>query len=57
MELKDTIPYRKRVIRVEGHRGAGFLKSENTEEAMLKAVELNLDGVEFDVRLLYPCKS
>jgi glycerophosphoryl diester phosphodiesterase len=49
MEQKQNVPYKKRAIRIEGHRGAGFLHSENTVEAFKRGVALDLDGVEFDV--------
>ena len=38
-------------MRIEGHRGAGTLEHENTLKAFSKAIELNLDGVELDVKL------
>jgi Glycerophosphoryl diester phosphodiesterase len=48
--IETATPYRKHPIRIEGHRGAGYLANENTIEAFIKAVELGLDGVELDVR-------
>ena len=36
---------------VVGHRGAGDLKPENTLAAFNRAIELELDAVELDVRL------
>jgi len=38
-------------MRVEGHRGAGHLETENTLRAFRRAIELGLDGVEVDVWL------
>ena len=39
-------------IYVEGHRGATTNNYENTMEAFLRANELGIDGIEFDVWLL-----
>jgi len=36
-------------MRIEGHRGAGYLEPENTIKAFKRAIELGLDGVELDV--------
>jgi glycerophosphoryl diester phosphodiesterase len=38
-------------MRIEGHRGAGYLEPENSLKAFKKAIELGLEGVEFDVWL------
>jgi len=38
-------------LRIEGHRGAGHLEPENSLKAFKKAIELGIDGVEFDVWL------
>ena len=40
------------MISVEGHRGATTYCFENTMAAFLKAEELKIDGIEFDVWLL-----
>ena len=40
-------------MRIEGHRGAGFLEPENSIKAFKKAIELGLEGVEFDVSLFH----
>jgi len=45
------IDSKKSVVRVEGHRGAGYLEPENSIKAFKKAIELGLDSVEFDVWL------
>jgi glycerophosphoryl diester phosphodiesterase len=37
-----------------GHRGASFLQPENTISAFEKALQIGVDGIEFDVRL---CKD
>jgi len=42
---------KKHSIRLEGHRGAGYLEPENSLKAFKRAIELGLDGVEFDVWL------
>ncbi len=47
--FSSTTPYRKHPMRIEGHRGAGYLENENTIEAFRKGAELDLDGVELDV--------
>jgi len=36
---------------VIGHRGAGFPEPENTLRSFSKAVEIGVDGIEFDLRL------
>ena len=36
-------------MKIIGHRGAAGLKTENTVESIKKAIELGVDGVEFDV--------
>ena len=46
--VNDT---KKHPMRIEGHRGAGHLEPENSLKAFNKAIELGIDGVEFDVRL------
>jgi len=42
---------KKYSMRMEGHRGAGFLEPENSIKAFKRAIELGLEGVEFDVWL------
>jgi len=42
---------KKYSMRMEGHRGAGFLEPENSVKAFKRAIELGLEGVEFDVWL------
>jgi len=42
---------KKYSMRMEGHRGAGYLEPENSIKAFKKAIELGLEGVEFDVWL------
>jgi len=42
---------KKHPMRIEGHRGAGHLEPENSLKAFHKAIELGIDGVEFDVWL------
>jgi len=46
--VNDT---KKHPMRIEGHRGAGHLEPENSLKAFNKAIELGIDGVEFDVWL------
>jgi len=50
-QAKMHIDSKKYFMKVEGHRGAGFLEPENSIKAFKKAVELGLDSVEFDVWL------
>jgi glycerophosphoryl diester phosphodiesterase len=38
-------------VKIIGHRGARGLAPENTLAAFAKAIELEVDGVEFDVRV------
>lgn len=47
--ISTPLPYKKRLTRIEGHRGAGYLAAENTLEAFQKGADLDLDGVELDV--------
>jgi len=42
---------KKYSMRVEGHRGAGHLEPENSIKAFKRAIELGIEGVEFDVWL------
>jgi glycerophosphoryl diester phosphodiesterase len=45
------IDSKKYQMRVEGHRGAGYLEPENSIKAFKRAIEIGLDGVELDVWL------
>jgi glycerophosphoryl diester phosphodiesterase len=38
------------MVKIIGHRGAAGLALENSIESVKKALELNVDGIEFDVR-------
>ena len=38
---------------MEGHRGAGYLEPENSIKAFNRAIELGLEGAEFDVSLFF----
>jgi glycerophosphoryl diester phosphodiesterase len=51
MEQKDPklSTNSKSLLRIEGHRGAGYLENENTLQAFQRGVDLGLDGVELDV--------
>jgi len=42
---------KKYSMRIEGHRGAGYLEPENSLKAFKRAIQLGLEGVEFDVWL------
>jgi glycerophosphoryl diester phosphodiesterase len=42
---------KKHPMRIEGHRGAGHMELENSLKAFQKAIDLGIDGVEFDVWL------
>jgi len=46
---KIGLAAKKFPIRIEGHRGAGHLEPENSLKAFKRAIELGIDGVEFDV--------
>jgi len=46
-----NISSKKYQMRVEGHRGAGYLEPENSIKAFKRAIEIGLDGVELDVWL------
>jgi glycerophosphoryl diester phosphodiesterase len=46
-----NIGSKKYQMRIEGHRGAGYLEPENSIKAFKRATELGLDGVELDVWL------
>jgi len=38
-------------MRIEGHRGAGYLEPENSVRAFQRAIDLGIDGVELDIWL------
>jgi glycerophosphoryl diester phosphodiesterase len=44
------VGHTKHTPHITGHRGAAGLAPENTLSAFRKAIELNLDGVEFDIQ-------
>jgi len=46
-----TIDSKKYAMKIEGHRGAGYLEPENSIKAFKRAIELGLESVEFDVWL------
>jgi len=46
-----TMSSKKYQMRIEGHRGAGYLEPENSIKAFKRAAEVGLDGVELDVWL------
>lgn len=46
-----TIDTKRFGMRIEGHRGAGYLEPENSIKAFKRAIELGLESVEFDVWL------
>jgi glycerophosphoryl diester phosphodiesterase len=51
IKSKLTIDSRKYQMKVEGHRGAGYLEPENSIRAFKRAIELGIESVEFDVWL------
>jgi glycerophosphoryl diester phosphodiesterase len=51
IKSKMTIDSRKYQMKIEGHRGAGYLEPENSIRAFKRAIELGLESVEFDVWL------
>jgi len=50
-KVQRCIEAKRFPMRIEGHRGAGHLEPENSLKAFKKAIELGIDGVEFDVWL------
>jgi glycerophosphoryl diester phosphodiesterase len=48
---KLTIDSKKYNMKIEGHRGAGYLEPENSIRAFKRAIELGLESVEFDIWL------
>jgi len=51
VQSRMSIEAKRFPMRIEGHRGAGHLEPENSLKAFNKAIELGIDGVEFDVWL------
>jgi glycerophosphoryl diester phosphodiesterase len=51
LKSKMTIESKKYQMKIEGHRGAGYLEPENSIKAFKRAIELGLESVEYDVWL------
>jgi glycerophosphoryl diester phosphodiesterase len=51
IKSKMTNESKKYQMKVEGHRGAGYLEPENSIRAFKRAIELGIESVEFDVWL------